>query len=132
MRDWGHAKDYVELQWKIFQQDEPDDFVIATGRQESVRIFVELSAKKLGWDGILWEGKGLNEVGKRADTGQIVIRIDKVYFRPSEVDTLLGDSSKAREKLNWDYQQTLEEGISKTYKWIKEQIKNKKLVSNIK
>mgnify|MGYP006243742779 CR=1 FL=1 len=101
LRDWGHAKDYVELQWKILQQEEPDDFVIATGRQESVRTFIELSAKELGWGGIQWEGEGLNEVGKRIDNGKIVIKIDKNYFRPSEVDSLLGDSSKVREKLGW-------------------------------
>ncbi len=112
LRDWGHAKDYVELQWKILQQDEPDDFVIATGRQESVRTFIELSAKELGWGGIQWEGKGLKEVGKRIDNGKIVIKIDKKYFRPSEVDSLLGDSSKAKEKLGWMPSTTLEELVS--------------------
>ena len=112
LRDWGHAKDYVEIQWKILQQDEPDDFVIATGRQESVRTFVELSAKKLGWGGIHWEGKGMDEVGKRIDTGQIVIRIDKRYFRPSEVNSLLGDPSKAVRKLGWKPLTTLEELVS--------------------
>ena len=112
LRDWGHAKDYVELQWKILQQDEPDDFVIATGRQESVRTFIELSAKELGWGGIQWEGKGLKEVGKRIDNGKMVIKIDKKYFRPSEVDSLLGDSSKAKEKLGWMPSTTLEEIVS--------------------
>ena len=112
LRDWGHAKDYVELQWKILQQDEPDDFVIATGRQESVRNFVELSAKKLGWGGILWEGKGLDEVGRRVDTGKIVIRIDERYFRPSEVNSLLGDPTKAKNKLGWNPSISLEELIS--------------------
>ncbi len=120
LRDWGHAKDYVEIQWKILQQDEPDDFVIATGRQESVRKFVELSAKKLGWGGILWEGKGLNEVGKRADTGEIVIRIDKRYFRPSEVNSLLGDPSKAIRKLGWKPSTSLEELVSEMIEHDKE------------
>ena len=120
LRDWGHAKDYVELQWKILQQDEPDDFVIATGRQESVRTFVELSAKKLGWGGISWEGKGMNEVGKRMDTGQIVIRIDKKYFRPSEVNSLLGDPTKAIRKLGWKPSTTLEELVSEMIEHDKE------------
>ena len=111
-RDWGHAKDYVELQWKILQQDNPEDFVISTGRQESVRKFIELSAKKLGWGGILWEGKGLNETGRRCDTNKVVVRVDKRYFRPTEVDSLLGDSSKAREKLGWKPKITLEELVS--------------------
>ena len=111
-RDWGHAKDYVELQWKILQQDNPEDFVISTGRQESVRRFIELSAKKLGWGGIEWEGQGLNEIGRRCDTNKVVVRVDKRYFRPTEVDSLLGDSSKAREKLGWKPKITLEELVS--------------------
>ena len=111
-RDWGHAKDYVELQWRILQQDNPEDFVISTGRQESVRRFIELSAKKLGWGGIEWEGKGLNELGRRCDTKKVVVRVDKRYFRPTEVDSLLGDSSKAREKLGWNPKITLEELVS--------------------
>ena len=101
-RDWGHAKDYVALQWKILQQDKPEDFVIATGRQASVRDFIELSASKIGWEGIAWEGTGLNEIGRRKDTNEIVIKVDSKYFRPSEVDTLLGDSKKARDKLGWE------------------------------
>ncbi len=107
LRDWGHAKDYVEMQWRMLQQDEPEDFVIATGRQESVRKFIELTAIALGWNvnknspGIYWEGENIDEVGRRADTGEIVIKIDKRYFRPTEVQTLLGDPSKAKEKLGW-------------------------------
>ena len=106
-RDWGHAKDYVEMQWLMLQQDTPDDFVIATGRTETVKRFIEISAKKLGWTkeenspGIIWEGKGINEVGKRADTNEIVIRVDPRYFRPTEVELLIGDSTKAFKKLNW-------------------------------
>ena len=112
LRDWGHAKDYVEIQWRMLQQDEPEDFVVATGRQESVRRFIELSAQELGWGGIIWEGEGLNEIGKRLDNGDTVIRIDKKYFRPCEVNALIGDSSKAREKLGWIPKTNLEELVS--------------------
>ena len=101
MRDWGHARDYVEMQWRMLQQDQPEDFVIATGRQESVRRFIELSAIALGWEGLQWDGEGLEEVGRRTDTGKVVVRIDPRYFRPAEVETLLGDPTRAREKLGW-------------------------------
>ena len=111
LRDWGHAKDYVQAQWMMLQKDKPEDFVIASGRQESVRTFVEIVAKKLGWMGIIWEGKDLNEVGRRMDTNEIVIRIDPRYFRPTEVDQLRGNSSKAREILGWIPKITLEEMI---------------------
>jgi len=118
LRDWGHAKDFVEMQWRMLQQDQPSDFVIATGRQESVRRFVELSANALGWNknnsesGIVWEGDGLNEVGRRADTGNIVVRIDPRYFRPCEVDTLLGNPLKASIELGWKATTSLEELVS--------------------
>ena len=112
IRDWGHAKDYVEIQWKMLQQETPDDFVIATGRQESVRKFIELSAKELGWGGIIWEGEGINEIGRRADTNEIVIKIDEKYFRPCEVNSLLGDANKATKKLGWSAKTTLEELVS--------------------
>ena len=108
-RDWGHAKDYVEMQWLMLQQNEPEDFVIATGRECSVRHFVELCAEALNWGGINWEGEGLNEIGKRKDNGEIVIKVDEKYFRPAEVDKLLGDSSKARKKLSWEPKCTIEE-----------------------
>ena len=117
LRDWGHAKDYVEMQWLMLQQEEPDDFVIATGIQKSVREFIEISSRYLDWNkkdstkGILWEGEGINEVGKRADTGETVIRIDPRYFRPTEVQTLLGDPTKAKEKLGWVPNISLEEMI---------------------
>ncbi len=107
MRDWGHAKDYVEMQWLMLQQENAEDFVIATGRQASVRDFVEKCAEKLEWSKggnqspIIWENKGINEVGRRSDTGQIVIRIDPRYFRLTEVETLLGDPTKAKNKLGW-------------------------------
>ena len=117
-RDWGHAKDYVEMQWLMLQQEIPEDYVIASGRMESVRNFIEITAKSLGWNknknspAILWEGKGINEIGKRSDTGEIVVKIDPKYFRPTEVDLLLGDASKARQKLNWEPKITLEELVN--------------------
>ena len=112
LRDWGHARDYVEMQWRMLQQENPEDFVIATGRQESVRRFIELSAQALGWGGIQWRGSGLEEVGHRADTDAAVVRIDPRYFRPAEVETLLGDPSKAHAKLGWTPTTTLEELVS--------------------
>tara|TARA_A100001035_G_C27764158_1_gene492770 strand:+ start:568 stop:1695 length:1128 start_codon:yes stop_codon:yes gene_type:complete len=115
-RDWGHAKDYVEMQWLMLQQENPEDYVISTGRTEKVRTFVELAAKKLGWIkdnddslSIIWEGEGINEVGKRVDTNEIVVRIDPRYFRPTEVDLLLGDATKAKSKLGWTPKLTLDE-----------------------
>ena len=110
-RDWGHARDYVEMQWRMLQQETPEDFVIATGRQESVRNFIKLSAKALGWGGIEWEGQGLKEIGRRQDTGAVVVRIDSRYFRPAEVETLLGDPTRAREKLGWTPTTNLEEMV---------------------
>jgi GDPmannose 4,6-dehydratase len=111
LRDWGHARDYVEMQWRMLQQEQPEDFVIATGQQVSVRKFIELSVLKLGWRGINWSGNGVDEIGTRADNGEVVLRIDPRYFRPAEVETLLGDPSKARIKLGWTPTTTLEELI---------------------
>lgn len=99
-RDWGHAKDFVEAMWLMLQQDSPDDYVIATGEQYSVRDFVEKAAPYFGFD-IAWEGEGLDEVGIDKNTGAKIVKVNERYFRPAEVETLLGDSSKAREKLNW-------------------------------
>jgi len=117
LRDWGHARDYVEMQWRMLQQETPEDFVIATGRQETVRRFIELSAEQLGWGSgsgpaIQWDGSGLEEVGRRADTGAVVVQIDPRYFRPAEVETLLGDPTKAKDKLGWTPTTTLEELVS--------------------
>jgi GDPmannose 4,6-dehydratase len=110
LRDWGHARDYVEMQWRMLQQEgPPEDFVIATGRQESVRRFIELSALELGWGGIEWSGEGVNEIGRRKGTQEVVVRVDPRYFRPAEVETLLGDPTKAREKLGWSPTTTLEQ-----------------------
>ena len=112
LRDWGHARDYVEMQWRMLQQDKPEDFVIATGRQESVRRFIELTALELGWGAMQWEGSEIEEIGRRADTGDVVVRIDSRYFRPAEVETLLGDPAKAKEKLGWTPTTTLEELVA--------------------
>jgi GDPmannose 4,6-dehydratase len=100
-RDWGHAKDFVEAMWLMLQQDEPDDYVIATGTQYSVKDFVEEAAPYFGMK-IAWEGEGLNEIGIDKLTKKVVIRVDPKYFRPAEVETLLGDASKAKEKLGWE------------------------------
>ena len=128
LRDWGHAKDYVDIQWRILQQESPEDFVVATGRQESVRKFIELAAKELGWGGIIWEGEGLDEVGKRLVTKEIVIKIDKKYFRPCEVNSLIGDSEKARSKLGWKPRINLEELVSDMIKNDKELAKKEALL----
>jgi GDPmannose 4,6-dehydratase len=100
LRDWGHARDYVEAQWLILQHHEPTDFVIATGVQHSVREFVEIAARMLEMN-ISWKGTGVDEYGVDEFTDKIVVRVDKRYFRPAEVDTLLGDASKARAALKW-------------------------------
>ena len=100
LRDWGHARDYVRAQWLMLQQSEPDDFVIATGEQHSVREFVSRAAAELGMS-IEWQGSGIGEQGVDAKTGRAVVRVDQRYFRPTEVDTLLGDPAKARDKLGW-------------------------------
>ena len=101
MRDWGHAKDYVEAMWLMLQQDEPDDYVIATGEQYSVRDFVNAAAPYFGFK-IEWMGEGLNEVGYDWNTKRPVIKVDPKYFRPAEVESLLGDATKAKEKLGWE------------------------------
>ena len=105
LRDWGHAKDYVEAQWLMLQQKKPEDFVIATGKQYSVRDFINEAAKNLDME-ISWSGKGLDEVG--SFNGQEIIKIDPRYFRPTEVETLLGDARKAKKKLNWSPKITFE------------------------
>jgi len=117
LRDWGHAKDYVEMQWLMLQQEHPQDFVISTGRQKSIREFIELAAKQLGWVNdenvsIIWSGKGLNEIGRRADNNKIVVKVDSRYFRPNEVENLLGDSSYAKTILGWEPKISLEELVN--------------------
>lgn len=110
LRDWGHAKDYVEMQWLMLQQDAPDDFVIATGRQYSVRDFVRMTADELGI-AVRFEGEGADEKGIDAETGKVIVAVDPRYFRPTEVETLLGDPTKAREKLGWQPRITLEQMV---------------------
>lgn len=99
-RDWGHARDYVEAMWLMLQQEKPEDFVIATGEQHSVREFVKLAGDELGMD-IQFQGEGADEVGVDKKTGRQIVAVDSRYFRPSEVETLVGDATKAREKLGW-------------------------------
>jgi GDPmannose 4,6-dehydratase len=125
LRDWGHAKDYVRMQWLMLQQDEPDDYVIATGIQCSVRQFIEMVGRKLGFS-IVWQGQGLLECGvvdeifPEADTqripslivGKVIVRIDPRYYRPTEVEALVGDSSKARRKLGWTAEISLPELVA--------------------
>jgi len=100
-RDWGHAKDFVEAMWLMLQQEEPDDYVIATGKQYSVREFVEAAAPYFGMN-IVWRSNGIDEVGIDKETGKTVIKVDPKYFRPAEVETLLGDPTKAKKQLGWD------------------------------
>ena len=136
-RDWGHAKDYVEMQWLMLQQQIPEDFVISSGRTETVRKFIEISAEKIGWNrgldkpSIIWEGEGINEVGRRADNNKVVIKIDKRYFRPTEVEQLLGDPSKAYKKLGWSPKTNLEDLIEEMIEYDKlEAIKEYRLCND--
>jgi GDPmannose 4,6-dehydratase len=109
-RDWGHAKDYVEMQWLMLQQEKPEDFVIATGVQYSVRDFVDAAAKELGIT-IRWEGQGVDEKGFDA-SGKCIVAVDPRYFRPTEVETLLGDATKAKQKLGWTPKISFEQLVS--------------------
>ena len=119
LRDWGHARDYVQMQWLMLQQEKPEDFVIATGEQHSVREFVEIAANELGIR-IRWEGSGVEEQGFDEATGKCIVAIDPRYYRPTEVATLLGDPSKAKQKLGWTptttFQQLVTEMMSEDLK----------------
>ena len=108
MRDWGHAKDFVRAMWLMLQQDSPEDFVIATGKQYSVRQFIEACAPYFNMN-IEWSGEGLDEVGTDINTGRPVVVVNSKYFRPSEVESLLGDSSYAKSKLGWEPQISFKE-----------------------
>lgn len=108
-RDWGHARDFVEMQWLMLQQDEPEDFVIATGKQYSVRDFVNVAALEIGLD-ITWQGSGVDEIGMV--NGKAIVKVDKRYFRPAEVETLLGDPTKAKTKLGWAPKTTFRELVA--------------------
>jgi GDPmannose 4,6-dehydratase len=132
LRDWGHAKDYVRMQWMMLQQNHPEDFVIATGVQYSVRQFIEWSARELGII-LKFQGSGIDEIGivesiigdnaPNVKVGDVIVRIDSRYFRPAEVETLLGDPTKAKEKLGWIPQITVQEMCSEM---VCEDLKNAK------
>ena len=139
LRDWGHAKDYVEMQWLMLQQDKPDDYVIASGYQTSVRNFVEKATKLLGIN-ILWKGIGIEEVGyiesldknynQILKVGQAIVKVDKKYFRPSEVNMLLGDAKKAKEKLNWKTKISFDQLIEEMINYDLKNAQNEKLIKN--
>ena len=112
IRDWGYAKDYVECMWLMLQQDKPDDYVIATGEKRTVREFVNAAFKCVGIE-LEWRGSGLEEQGVDKATGRVLVDVDPRFFRPSDVDYLLGDPTKAREKLGWDPRKTSFEGLVK-------------------
>ena len=128
-RDWGHAKDYVKMQWLMLQQDHPEDFVIATGKQHSVREFVNISAKTLGID-ITWQGRGVDEKGIDTKTGKTIVIVDPKYFRPTEVNTLLGNPAKAMKKLGWTPKITFNELVSEMVKHDLEDAKKDDLCKN--
>lgn len=109
-RDWGHAKDYVEGMWLMLQQDESDDYVLATGKSYSVKEFVEMAFKEVEIS-IKWEGAGKDEKGVHTETGKTIVEIDHRYFRPTEIDHLLGDASKAMKELGWKPKYTLEDMV---------------------
>jgi GDPmannose 4,6-dehydratase len=124
-RDWGHAKDYVRMQWLMLQQEEADDFVIATGEQYSVREFVEIGCKKLGMS-VTWQGEGVDEKGYDAN-GQCIVAVDPQYFRPTEVETLLGDASKAKQLLGWEPEITFDELVTEMVEYDLAEAKNEQL-----
>lgn len=120
-RDWGHAKDYVEMQWLMLQQEIAEDYIIATGYHTTVRAFIEKAAAVLDME-IIWEGEGISEVGRLKSSGKIIVAVDPKFFRPAEVDTLLGDASKAHKKLGWKPKISLdalvEEMVQSDLKWV--------------
>ena len=115
-RDWGHARDYVELMYLMLQQEQPKDYVIATGQQNSVRDFVNVAGREVGID-IRWEGKGVEEKGYDRNTGKCIVAVDKRYYRPTEVEALLGDASLAREALGWKPKTSFEEMVAEMVAW---------------
>jgi len=130
LRDWGHAKDYIEGMWLMLQQDKPDDFVLATGVTHTVRHFVDLAFNRVGVE-LKWEGAGIEEKGFDVSTGKVVVEVDAKYFRPTEVELLIGDPSKAQKELGWKHKYELTDLVNemidadvKTFKrelFIKEQ-----------
>jgi len=115
-RDWGHAKVYVKMQWLMLQQEKPEDFVIASGEQHSVREFVTLAGREIGMD-IVWKGKGVDEKGYDAKTGKVIVSVDPRYFRPTEVETLLGDPSRAKAKLGWSPEISFEQLVTEMIRY---------------
>lgn len=132
-RDWGHARDYVEAMWLILQRDQPDDFVIATGQAHSVRKFTELAFEQVGIE-ITWRGHGIDETGYDKKTGNKVVLIDQRYFRPTEVDILVGDATKARNVLNWEphvsFQELVQEMVQHEVKMVKKKVATTSKTSN--
>jgi GDPmannose 4,6-dehydratase len=124
-RDWGHAKDYVRMQWLMLQQEEADDFVIATGEQYSVREFVEIGCKKLGMS-VMWQGAGVDEKGYDAN-GQCIVAVDPQYFRPTEVEALLGDAGKAKQQLSWEPEITFDELVTEMIEYDLAEAKNEQI-----
>ena len=124
-RDWGHAKDYVRMQWLMLQQEEADDFVIATGKQYSVREFVEIGCKKLGMS-VMWQGEGVDEKGYDAN-GRCIVAVDPQYFRPTEVETLLGDATKAKQLLGWEPEISFDELVTEMVDYDLAEAKNEKI-----
>ena len=124
-RDWGHAKDYVRMQWLMLQQEEADDFVIATGKQYSVREFLEIGCKKLGMS-VTWQGEGVDEKGYDAN-GRCIVAVDPQYFRPTEVETLLGDATKAKQLLGWEPEISFDELVTEMVDYDLAEAKNEKI-----
>ena len=128
LRDWGYARDYVECMWLIMQQEQPDDYVIATGEYHTVREFTTLAFERVGIK-LRWEGEGLNEKGIDQNSGKILVEVDPKYFRPAEVEQLLGDPTKAKEQLGWNprktsFQQLINIMVDADMELIKSQSKN--------
>lgn len=115
-RDWGHAQEYCEGMWRMLQQDTPDDYVLATGKTHKVRTFIEMTAKHLGWE-IEWRGKGIDEKGYDKNSGKLLVEVDPKYFRPAEVDRLIGNPSKAKEKLGWEAKISLDELVERMVRY---------------
>ena len=125
-RDWGYAKEYVEAMWLMLQQEKPEDFVIATGKMYTVREFVEKAAVHAGYE-IVWEGEGVDEKGYDKQTGKLIVEVDPKYFRPAEVELLIGDASKAKEKLGWEAKVDIDELVEIMMKYDLKEAKNKVL-----
>jgi len=123
LRDWGHAKDYVEGMWRIMQHNQPDDFVLATGKTQTVRSFVEAAFAEIDIS-LVWEGDGVDEKGMDKVTGKVLVEVDPRYFRPTEVDLLIGDPTKAKEKLGWEATATLSEMIGEMVRYDLEVLKS--------